>query len=205
MNRENLEKWIQKARGSWWEDGLTEILSGISLVLLGVFGILMHRISGRTSDLLEFAWVVILVGFLVGSKYLVQWIKQRWIWHRAGYAHPGNQKISIRTILGLLLIVAAFIILVLAEPPYLTDLFPGFLIFVVLFFVYRYTGIRRFLAYSIIAVLGGIVLVFIRLPFSDEVMYLLVVVGTALLLGGIWQFHRFMRILQEWETQTHES
>jgi len=204
MRQEHLEKWIQKARGSWWEDGLTEILSGFALVLLGLSGILKEHATGRAADYWGIAWVVILVSFSVGGKFLIQWLKRHWIWPRAGYAHPGSQRINVRVIPELLLIIVVFIALIIFQPPILTGLFSGLFIFLVLFRIYQYSGIRRFLGYGVLALLGGIILAFADLSLNDAIMSLLAVVGIAQFFGGIWQFRRFMQLLRQWEEQTHE-
>ena len=205
MKQESLEKWIQKARASWWEDGLTEILSGIGLTLIAISGILKEHTSGRAADFWGFAWVVILVGFSVGGKFLLQWIKRRWIWPRAGYAHPGSQRFDVRVVPELLLILLVFIALIVWEPPVLTGLLSGLFIFLVLFRIYRYSRIKRFLGYGILALIGGFILAFVRLSFGDALMSVLGLVGVAQLWGGISQFRRFIKMLRQWEAQAHES
>ncbi len=205
MNKRTVDTWIQKARGSWWEDGLTEILSGVALFLIAVSGILKEHTSGRAADFWGFAWVVILVGFSVGGKFFLQWVKRRWVWPRAGYAHPGRQRFNVRFVPELLLILLVFIVLVVWEPPVLTGLLSGLFIFLVLFLVYRYSGIKRFLGYGILALIGGFILAFVKLSFSDALMSVLGLVGVAQFLGGIWQFQRFMKMLRKWEVETHGS
>ncbi len=204
MEKNQVERWIQKARASWWEDGLVEIFAGLGLLLIASTGILREHTSGTAQILWNLTWMVVLLGFTFGGQFFLRWLKRRFIWPRTGYAHPETAKIHLRSVLALLLIVGVFVALFLSPNLLLTKILSGAFVFLILFWTYTYSKVLRFLGYAILALLGGGLLTPVQVSLNDFVMALLGLVALPMLIAGILQFQRYRRLAKQWEAQSHE-
>lgn len=195
--KREVEQWIQKARASWWEDGLAEIVSGLGLTFLGALGLWKERIPASSRGFWDFLWLFLLLTISLGTPYLVRWLKRRWIWPKTGYAHPLGRRWDPRSVLqflGLLLLVGVATFL---SPPVLSGILAGLFLFLILYHIARFSGLWRFLFIGLTILALSLIMGALALPLPQAILSLLSATGVLLLISGIHTWIRFRHSLKE--------
>ena len=192
-----VQRWIQKARASWWEDGLAEIMSGLGLIVVGVLGFVKESTNQSPGGFWDFIYLGVLLAVSLGTPHLVRNLKRRWIWPKTGYAEPQGRKWDLKAFfwfLGLFLILG---VLVLWRPSRLSGVLEGLFFFLILYSIARFSGLRRFLYIGLLSLLLGAALGFSSISPPQGFFLLLSGTGVFLLISGLFTWNRFWKTLRE--------
>jgi hypothetical protein len=162
MKKENgIDKTILRTRQYWYEDGLTELAFGVACLLLALYFYLQVITSPESTlaTLLNSSMVLIIVGIILLTRYLVNWLKARLTYPRTGFVSYQKSSGKQRWLAGglAMLISAIVAAMMLNEPaslawmPAVTGLLIGA---AMLYFAYR-LGLLRFYLLSFAAILIG--------------------------------------------------
>ncbi len=191
-----VQEMMRRARSAWWEDGITEIVSGLGLLILGFLGFQKEMLPAPRNMGWQLAWTVWLGVFIVGGNLLIRRLKARYVWPVAGYATPRQDRDwrwagAFFLTLILLVVVAAW------NPPHFGAAIAGLPLFIFLLALYRYTRLRRFLVIGTLALVEGLVLALFPLNATAALHLILGTIGLFFCFSGLWNWLRFRRRLQE--------
>ncbi len=189
MERE-IKRMVRKARASWWDDGIVEMVSGGSLVVIGGVGLLVSRFPD--SLFFKLVWILVLFGLILGGKRVVRWLKSRYVWPEYGYAEPSRKGGAGSLVWVVVAMVALFLSVILFEHPvanFLISLVP----FCIFLSVAQYAGLNRFVVFGFLTLLAGIGLAFLRVKFNDAVSIELLFAGGVLIVSGIFRWSSLKR------------
>ncbi len=181
----------QRARGGWWEDGLTEILTGTVLMYIGGVGYLKETATGNAATAWTSLWVVGTVLLPLLGQRILRWLKGRWVWPYAGYVRP-RRRSHVLLPLGALMLLAAVAVLLGWLGLWATGLTLGLFLAVGIG-----SQVPRFRWLGGLALLAGLGLDRSPLPPIQGFFLLLAVVGLLLLGTGLLTWHRFRQSLRE--------
>ncbi|PKN91998.1 MAG: hypothetical protein CVU44_17040 [Chloroflexi bacterium HGW-Chloroflexi-6] len=95
--KNNIEVAMQRAQGYWFIDGLSEILSGIMLALLGT--VFFFRAQVQNAEQVFSASnakdTILILGLSLGMATVV-WLKQKITYRRTGYVEPRLENFGAR-------------------------------------------------------------------------------------------------------------
>lgn len=95
--KNNIELAVQRAQGYWFIDGLSEILLGIILTLLGAAFFFRAQVqnAGQVFSVLNAKDTILILGLSLGMAVIV-WLKQNITYHRTGYVEPRLESFGAR-------------------------------------------------------------------------------------------------------------
>ncbi len=185
----NLQTLRQKARQGWWQDGLTELTTGVVLLYTGGTGYLMETAAPPGKTLWTLLWVLGTVALpLLGGRVLRK-MKARWVWPYSGYVKPRQHPLNpLRILTALLLIAGALATLLHWTGLWATGL--GLSLFLGVN-VGRPTGQARFYTLGILILLLSLFLEISSLTPAQG--FFLLLMGAGVLLGatGLWTWTRY--------------
>lgn len=156
-----IDKTILRTRQYWYEDGLTEVSFGVACLLLALFFYLqvIAPPESTLATLLNSGMVLVLIGIILLTRYLVNWAKARLTYPRTGFVAYQKSSGKQRWMAGglAMLIGAIVAAMTINEPaslawmPAVTGLLIGA---AMLYFAYR-LGLLRFYLLSLAAILIG--------------------------------------------------
>ena len=187
---------VRRARRAWWEDGITEIVSGLGLLILGLLGFQKEMVPESQNLTWQLAWILWLGVLIVGGNFLIRWLKARYVWPVAGYATPRQDRNGQWA--GAFFLALIFLVVVAAwDPLHLGAMIAGLPLFVFLLALHRYTRLRRFLVIGVLALLEGPLLALLSLNAMASLHLILGTVGFLFCLSGLWNWQRFRRRFRE--------
>ncbi len=188
------EQPLYEARAAWWEDGIPETLSGLTLIILGSLGWAWSHMEGTpTGSLLKILWALVLLGSILLLKPLMFHLKARWSWDRTGYSLP-RRELDLPSVLMILGAMGSVILAVLSLHPLVQS--TGIALFVVLLMgsLYRYARLVRFLGYAVLAGTLSLVAGLTGMPPAWNVHLTLAILGGGFLLSGVSRLFRVLKI-----------
>ena len=183
----DINKITQKAKASWWEDGITEFVAGIGITLIGVWGMLGYTIN---NPWVQASLIVLIVLSAFAIRSIIYWAKSKWIWPYTGYAIADRRKgwhIFLSYVLIFLLIGTAFLI------PATTTLVGGFMGGIILASIGVYSGLKRFYLLAILSILIGFLMYLQGVSQELGIYTLLITLGLVEFLIGLLLFMKFRK------------
>ncbi len=189
----NIEKIRRKARASWWEDGLTETIAGLGILFIGIYGFVMNALEGEAYSIAEKGLFIVILGSIFLVRYLIKKAKERWVWPFTGYSIPSRSR-GLWMIGGVVLSLAMMVLIFLTyDNPPVYEILLSIFVAIILSNIAIYSGLRRFWIYAFVALITGIVSIFMRLDAEIFPFLLLTVTGTAMAVVGATLYNRFRR------------
>lgn len=218
---------VRKARASWWEDGLVEVMSGavfvFMAVLIAVFEFLNFHLTvmGKTSRFSILVVFFIPILLLVLAPRVKRGLKCKFVWPKLGYSKPRmSWKSKIVYLLAFIVLIGyvtltfiwhlkrssilgsrlmAFFSFVNS---YGEAIFIGLFIFLIYFGIYLSANKKRFLITGILGLCAGIIAaptLTILKPQRDTVLFIIVLgtIGVYSLFTGIPRFLLFRKASEE--------
>lgn len=125
--KNKLDQVAQRPRRYWFEDGLTELISGGLFLLIGVFS-LIEGLAPPHSQLTRIAGIAALITIIIGpwlARPIIRRLKERLTYPRTGYVSFRKPKKSRRALtMVVTLIVSAAVVWILMLLPGSLDWIP---------------------------------------------------------------------------------
>ncbi len=194
---DSIERIKKNARASWWEDGLTEIISGIGVILIGLYGLFSKMAGGSVSRYADILFIVVLLAIIFAVRYLIIWAKRNFVWPHTGYAMPkqNSERVFLWSIVAIALLL--FLILLTFYKPELYSFLLSLAVTLFVAGVYAsiaiYSQLKRFWLYSAVGLLTGLFLTFTNPDPEMVIFVLLLATGIVSTIGGLIQFGRFRK------------
>ncbi len=198
----NIDDVRRKTYGYFYQDGLVEIVIGTLLVGIPL-ALLLLQSASESSTLLMWtagiALVILIIGVILASRYVINAIKERAIYPRTGYVAYRDQASRGRWVVigvALLFSVGGLVLKLLnVDLPQWTQamaLIEGVLLCVVLLIVGERGGVRRFYAIAALALITGVVAAVGGLDDIPGSIVTFGVTGLALITSGGLAFVRYL-------------
>jgi hypothetical protein len=201
VEKNDIKDVEQRVKRYWYTDGVAELASGGMFVLLGLyFGIQGYLgENSLVSVILQVSLALLMIGGAFGVRWLVNALKSRLTYPRTGYVeyrvNERDAKVRRYVVAGVAMIIAiASIVLVdyirgLDSMVLVTGLLAG-----VIFIALRgkSSGLKRFYALGVLAILLGIALAFSRLAQAYTLGLFYGLLGAAILVSGALVLHRYL-------------
>jgi len=195
----DLDQAVRRTRQYWFSDGIVEISVGGLFLFLGVYFYLQFALKAGSILLvaLQIGFVLLLVGGIYLSRFLVDKLKSRLTIPRTGYVSykPASRKQRLVSIGIVCLIAAINAALFLTTPlslnwvPAITGLIVGSLWLISAFRV----GLLRFYLQSILAYLLGVILSISNLEIYLGLALFYGILGFVLVFSGGWTLAAYLR------------
>ncbi len=195
-----LEQVRRRAFRHWYEDGISEMVTGGYLVLLALFS-LAADMAGPTSWMARFENMILLL-YVIAGAFLIRWLVQRGkeqvTYTRSGYVRfpKTTDKSWVRLVAIAVLAATVGAVFVLSETPWSRPASLAVLS-LIFFAAFAYLAIRTRLARFYVIAAGGGFLPWISLLLGLEsvLQYTFVYggLGVLLLITGLWTFLHFVR------------
>ncbi len=180
----------KEARASWWEDGITEIVAGLGVLVIGSVGISGYALEGRVPPWSYAVFILLMVALAFGIRWVVLWAKERWVWPHTGYSVVKGR--GGKYLIPFYLIVFALLALAFLFPSY-TPIVGGTVGAVILVSLALYNGLRRFYALALLSFVLGILLYSVGIRDDRATFLILIGVGSVMFFLGVLRFARFKR------------
>jgi hypothetical protein len=209
---DDLQKSKLRSLQYWYVDGVSEIGTGIVVVLMGGLNLVMLLLPERTwtSWLLGLGQpLLILAAFIIMSR-LVQAFKERVTYPRTGYVGyfkpKGNVRITRAILVGA--VAAGISILVTLIDGMLNKQFvplfmAALLCLALVIFAWNY-GVKRFYLLGVYVLLLGAAFAIIHLPEGFDYVWLFIFFGAGWVLTGTTALVHYLRTTQAAETEDLE-
>ena len=199
----DIDKVMRKTKSYWYEDGLGEILSGIFFVVIGAFLLAEWRSPADAPWNWIFApgLLVLVLGYIPLARVLLRWLKERITFPRTGYVAyqreaPGKStsRVAAAAIIG-----ATVALIMVTSYTYhqniarLAPLFMGAAVALLLVRVASELGLVRFYVLAAWSVLIGVALAWATTDITLSIALYYILLGPALLLGGIVTLMRYLQ------------
>ncbi len=188
-----IEKIRQRARASWWEDGLTETIAGLGILLIGIYGFVMNALSSKAYSLAEKGLFVLILASIFLVRYLIKKAKERWVWPFTGYSIPSRSR-GPWLIGGVVLSMAMMVLIFLTyDKPPIYELLLSIFVAGIFSSIAIYSGLKRFWLYSAISLITGIVSIYLSVSAEIFPFLLLTSTGITMTMLGTGLFTRFKK------------
>ncbi|GEM_PF-4790125 len=183
----------KRARASWWEDGLTEMISGLGILLIGLYGFLMNASTGSIYSLAEKGLFILILLSIFLVRYLIRRAKEKWVWPFTGYSIPSRSR-GIWTTAGVVLaLIMIALILLVHDKPVIYEASLSIFVSIVLSSIAIYSGLKRFWIYAAISLITGLISIYMGADSGIFPFVLLTITGAAMTASGIILFSRFKK------------
>ncbi len=183
----------KRARASWWEDGLTEMISGLGILLIGLYGFLMNASTGSIYSLAEKGLFVLILLSIFLVRYLIRRAKEKWVWPFTGYSIPSRSR-GIWTMGGVVLALIMIVLILLAhDKPVIYEASLSIFVSIILSSIAIYSGLKRFWIYAAISLITGLISIYMGADSEIFPFVLLTITGAAMTASGIILFSRFKK------------
>jgi MFS family permease len=188
----NLSEVEQRVKRYWYTDGIVEIIGGGLSILIGTYTILQGLLAEGTiwHTLLAGCYILLMVGGVFMTRWLVTSLKTRITYPRTGYVdYPSSKQTSWRRLLTVVIAVGVSALLVsfgrvvgtFSWVPAFTGVLFGFVLLLVMA---RKSGPDRFYVLAILSILLGLILSFSGLNLSYSLGLFYAFVGMAYAVSG---------------------
>lgn len=187
---EDMQRFKEKVRGSWLDDGIWEILWGIWF-LVASSGAFVIYLCKESLALKIAVLVMIVVGSIV-SVLFWKHFRTRYSWPKGGYAILRHNYTMLSRI-AIIMILISFFVYMFMETRF-KGIFLGVCIFFIFLFLYSSSGSKRFAVISSVPLLAGIISLLFKTP--KEIVFNFIIfcpTGIALLVSGLKVFRGFRR------------
>jgi len=193
---ENPKELVKKSRATWWEDGLTEIVSGKGLILVAFSGIMKDIASGNAKIFWTLLFILSLLGIAIRGQWLIRWLKKQLVWPFTGYAVPHKERWSLKTSLLIIIIVSLFFSILVLKLEGIVALLTGLFAFLIYSGIGQFSGLHRFYYEGAIGLLSGILLSILGVPSPLSIYSVLGIVGIVSTLSGVIVYLKFRKGLK---------
>ncbi|MGE5359824.1 MAG: hypothetical protein ACM3NQ_12475 [Bacteroidales bacterium] len=189
----NIER---RTRRYWFEDGLAEIFSACVFLLLGLYFLAKHLLTGRVSPFFINVLFLLLVISLFSGRRLVTLAKIRYVYPRTGYV-AFRRPIGHRYATALLaFVISVLMALFVTRAPLLLNWIPALegLVFGIAFlWVGKKHALMRFPVEGLLSALIGLALSLLHLNEDLATGALFTGVGSVIMVGGVLGFRAYLR------------
>jgi hypothetical protein len=195
MNFRKIEKQMFRAE---WEDGLKEMVNGVSFLICAFVFLFFDNpfLSGSEEKTGSMFWAPYLFAFAVGllNKWSIHVLRRKWTYPRTGFVSLRRPKNYVGFVMG------AFILSRLAASRF--RYMPGFetdLIYIgfsgVFFYIYYFlrTGLIRFVGFVMISLAAGVILAKFGPAGDRGFSIFLSVIGVISFISGAIVFFKFIK------------
>ena len=197
MRVEDIQK---KVRGSWWADGIPDIVSGIGLLIIGILTMFRDAMESAYGAIGGVAYIVSFALIVLAVQYMVKWAKGRWSWPYSGYSIP-RRNITLRDVIIFLIAMGMVGIAFFLQNTLLKSIALGLFSAVILVGISLYSGFKRFYWYALVALATSIVSGLLSYSTDVIVGAMLGATGLVMFLTGIVVFSNFRRSIHEGNIQ----
>lgn len=207
MKENNVDHTILKTWQYWYSDGVNEIVFGGICLGLGLYFFLLTALAeiGWISQILSALFALILVGFVLATRWIVRAWKERMTFPRTGYVTYQRSKSPRRAwlalIVGATVAIAVFLLNAFAAPlaviPLLTGLAFGF----VWLFASLRVKIFRFYLLSGLSLLFGVIASLVEAQFNAGLMVFYALIGLTTIISGALTLRSYLK----WAPQPAEA
>lgn len=209
MEREQqIDRIIQRTRRYWYEDGLTEIATGVIFLLVGAV-LALEAVATPGSPLeglAAFGIVVVVIGGIWGARWAVQRLKERYVYPRTGRVVYPRRKSATRAIVAgvLAMVTSAVTAGLIASSRFdeaLLPFFQGLVIGAVFLYWGQALGLWRFFVVAAISVAIGLAVVLSGLEGNPAAAVCFTGTGLALAASGGYALASYFRHTQPLEEE----
>jgi len=193
----------QRVKRYWYTDGIAELSSGGIFLLLGFYFASQEYLKENSlvSGLLQAGLVIVLVGGIVGGRWLIKALKSQLTYPRTGYVEYRVNMQNIKQRRVIVAIVAALIAsfsLIFSEwvVSYLdlTLALTGILVGLILIVLQgRQSGVGRFYIFGGVSILLGLALAFSGLPNGYSLGLFYGLMGFVFAISGAIVLNQYLR------------
>jgi len=193
----------QRVKRYWYTDGIAELSSGGIFLLLGFYFASQEYLKENSlvSGLLQAGLVIVLVGGIVGGRWLIKALKSQLTYPRTGYVEYRVNKQNLKQRRVIVAIVAALIAsfsLIFSEwvVSYLdlTLALTGILVGLILIVLQgRQFGVGRFYIFGGVSILLGLTLAFSGLPNGYSLGLFYGLMGFVFAVSGAIVLNQYLR------------
>ena len=196
--KNKLGQFAQRPRRYWFEDGLTELVSGGLFLLIGVFS-LIEGLAPPHSQIMRIGGIAGLITMMVGpwlARPIIRWLKERLTYPRTGYVSFRQPKKSRRAITMIVaLIVSAAVVWILMLLPGSLDWIPlieGAAVGTFLFYQGQSFNLTRFYILATLAAALGVGLSLAGIGNLVGMGLFFIVMSLAILFSGGLTLHNYI-------------
>ncbi len=189
----------QRTQRYWYEDGLPDLMGGSSLLFMSLLYGLGQNFPQRGLFFLLAPLLVIIYSLLM--RFLLVRLKKNVVFPRTGYIaykQVRGWRLAIAIIasfiggiaitqLAISIPAQSFVATVILSPLTL-----GTVISVVLVWLWSTNGVRRFLWYTLLALMSSAVLQLLHLPMYTSLATFTLVIGITWIISGTFLFRRYL-------------
>jgi hypothetical protein len=189
MNNE-LDQVTRRTRQYWFVDGLAELSVGGTFVVLGLYFYLQSILPEGSLLLfiLQAGFVILLIGVIFLSRYIVRRLKSRLTFPLTGYVSYKRASNKQRVVsAGLATIIASLNVALFMTTPLSLNWIPaitGLIVGIIWLISAIRVGLIRFYLQSILSLLLGVALSLARLETYQSLAIYYTVMGIVLLISG---------------------
>lgn len=192
----------QRVKRYWYEDGIAEISVGLVFIVLGAFfGVQgFYGEGSKVAVILQMSMVLVMLGSVFGTQWLVKTLKSRLTYPRTGYVEyrakdkESGQRRLIVIIVALVVAVASFVLVSFFREVDSMVLVSSILVGTIFVLLRgRSSGVTRFYYFGGLAFVLGIALSLASLPHLYNLGLFYGLIGLVILLSGILVLRSYLR------------
>lgn len=199
---------LQRIRQYWFSDGLVELSVGSIFIILGLYFYLQTILPSGSMIMfiLQASFVLLLLGIIVLSRYLVKVLKTRLTFPRTGYVRYRQATTKQRFLsFSVSLIIASLILVMFATTPLSIQWLPavtGLIVGIIWLISAVRVGLLRFYLQAAASAILGVALSLLSWePFQSLAVYY-AVMGLVLIMSGGLILSRYLRTSQSIENDS---
>lgn len=199
---------LQRTRQYWFSDGLVELSVGSIFIILGLYFYLQTILPSGSMIMfiLQASFVLLLLGIIVLSRYLVKVLKTRLTFPRTGYVRYRQATTKQRFLsFSVSLIIASLILIMFATTPLSIQWLPavtGLIVGIIWLISAVRVGLLRFYLQAAASAILGVALSLLSWePFQSLAVYY-AVMGLVLIMSGGLILSRYLRTSQSIENDS---
>lgn len=191
----------KRVKRYWYEDGIAEIAVGLVFVILGAFfGVQgFYGEGSKVAVILQMSMVLVMLGSIFGTQWLVKTLKSRLTYPRTGYVEyrakdkESNQVRLIVIIVALVIAIASFVLISFFREVDSMVLVSSILVGMIFILLRgRSSGVTRFYYFGGLSFILGVVLTFSNLPRLYGLGSFYGFVGLVILFSGILALRSYL-------------
>jgi len=199
----SIENLTRRTYQYWYNDGLTELAAGTLILLIGLINLLLALLNSSTLNTMSLILQpLVLVGGVFAINGIVKPLKERYIYPRTGYVayrKPEGRRLhllrAMAALLGLVIAIAAALLLRVIQEAWLPALVGLFLAFFMTYLGFK-LGLIRFYVVASVTVLLGLAAAWLQLNDLYSKAFTYSGFGLALIVSGsltLWHYYKTTR------------
>jgi len=191
-----------RVKSYWYSDGIAEISVGLVFLILGLFFGVQGYFGeeSKIGVILQLSMIVVMMGAIFGTQWLVNTLKERLTYPRTGYVEyrakdkESSQRRMLIIVVGLVVAVASMVAVGFFREVDSMVLVSSILVGVVFIFLRgKSSGVVRFYYLGALSFILGIILTFNDLSRLYNLGLFYGVLGAVLILTGIFVLQKYLR------------